>query len=203
MQALCEAGNPATGHIGEVVASACSVARRAVLGDTRAHNNIPHTLYHAPPCTTDEAAPKFYKTANGVRVQELAVGKGPEAHAGDAVLIDFVLRRANGYFIYGEEGKAELCGLSVLQALARHLLVCGFLCAARHFNTSQRRVSLAESQPDSRACLFSSTFIQSFIPHISTQRMLCIHTQEPWRVCPSSPRTCLWAPSSCSWAQGR
>lgn len=35
-------------------------------------------------------------------MQELRVGSGPEAQKGDAVLIDYVLRRANGYFIYGK-----------------------------------------------------------------------------------------------------
>lgn len=49
----------------------------------------------------DEYAPKFFKTASGVKVQELAPGSGPTAQTGDFVLFDYVLRRANGYFIYG------------------------------------------------------------------------------------------------------
>lgn len=48
----------------------------------------------------DPDAPKFFKTADGVGVQELTKGKGEAAKIGDSVLIDFVLRRANGYFIY-------------------------------------------------------------------------------------------------------
>ena len=41
-------------------------------------------------------------TADGTRVQELAVGDsgGRAARSGDRLLIDYVLRRANGYFIY-------------------------------------------------------------------------------------------------------
>jgi FKBP-type peptidyl-prolyl cis-trans isomerase len=50
----------------------------------------------------DENLPKFFKTASGVKVQELAPGNGEVAKAGDAVLIDYVLRRNNGYFIYCE-----------------------------------------------------------------------------------------------------
>jgi hypothetical protein len=50
----------------------------------------------------DESLPKFFKTASGVKVQELAPGSGQEAKAGDSVLIDYVLRRNNGYFIYCE-----------------------------------------------------------------------------------------------------
>lgn len=49
----------------------------------------------------DELAPKFFKTASGVKIQEIALGSGPEAGAGDQVLFDYVLRRSNGYFIYG------------------------------------------------------------------------------------------------------
>lgn len=33
--------------------------------------------------------------------QELNVGTGPQAAPGDQVLFDYVLRRSNGYFIYG------------------------------------------------------------------------------------------------------
>jgi hypothetical protein len=46
--------------------------------------------------------PKFFKTASGVKVQELLVGSGGvAAKKGDSILFDYVLRRANGYFIYG------------------------------------------------------------------------------------------------------
>ena len=50
----------------------------------------------------DEGEPKFFKTASGVKVQQLTAGSGPEAKPGDAVLLDYVLRRANGYFIYSK-----------------------------------------------------------------------------------------------------
>lgn len=50
----------------------------------------------------DDALPKFFTTASGVKVQELSGGNGEAVKPGDAVLIDFVLRRNNGYFIYGE-----------------------------------------------------------------------------------------------------
>lgn len=49
----------------------------------------------------DPAAPKFVKLPSGVRYQELNVGTGPQAAPGDQVLFDYVLRRSNGYFIYG------------------------------------------------------------------------------------------------------
>lgn len=45
--------------------------------------------------------PAFEKRDSGVIVQSLALGQGErEAAAGDTVLLDYVLRRANGYFIY-------------------------------------------------------------------------------------------------------
>lgn len=47
----------------------------------------------------DEFAPKFFKK-NGVAIQELNPGSGSEARRGDRVLVDYVLRRSNGYFIY-------------------------------------------------------------------------------------------------------
>ena len=49
----------------------------------------------------DESAPKFFKTAGGVPVQVLAECAGAAAAAlGQRVLLDFVVRRSNGYFIY-------------------------------------------------------------------------------------------------------
>lgn len=49
----------------------------------------------------DADALKFFKTERGATVQELVEGAGPAAAPGDSVLVDYVLRRANGYFIYG------------------------------------------------------------------------------------------------------
>lgn len=44
----------------------------------------------------DDAAPKFFKTASGVGVQQLSEGNGAEAKRGDKVLVDYVVRRSNG-----------------------------------------------------------------------------------------------------------
>jgi hypothetical protein len=45
--------------------------------------------------------PRFYMTPSRVKVQELSQGQGRSANIGDKLLVDFVLRRSNGYFIYG------------------------------------------------------------------------------------------------------
>jgi len=49
----------------------------------------------------DGKTPKFFKSPRGVPYQQLSEGTGREAHRGNKVLVDFVLRRNNGYFIYG------------------------------------------------------------------------------------------------------
>lgn len=46
------------------------------------------------------ASYRFMKTASGVKIQELRVGSGTAAKQGDRVLLEYVLRRGNGYFIY-------------------------------------------------------------------------------------------------------
>lgn len=44
---------------------------------------------------------RFESAASGVRLQELALGTGSDAAAvGDLVILNYVLRRSNGYFIY-------------------------------------------------------------------------------------------------------
>ena len=49
----------------------------------------------------ETTGPRFYTTLSRVKVQELSQGEGRSANIGDKLLIDFVLRRSNGYFIYG------------------------------------------------------------------------------------------------------
>ncbi|PNH00131.1 Peptidyl-prolyl cis-trans isomerase FKBP16-1, chloroplastic, partial [Tetrabaena socialis] len=49
----------------------------------------------------DPTQPQFVRLPSGVRYQQLNVGSGPAAGSGDTVLFDYVLRRSNGYFIYG------------------------------------------------------------------------------------------------------
>lgn len=44
--------------------------------------------------------PQFVRTPDGVKVQVVAEGSGPAAAPGDRLLLDYVLRRDNGYFIY-------------------------------------------------------------------------------------------------------
>ncbi|XP_023633678.1 peptidyl-prolyl cis-trans isomerase FKBP16-1, chloroplastic isoform X1 [Capsella rubella] len=40
------------------------------------------------------------KLPSGVRFQEIVEGEGPEAHEGDLVELNYVCRRANGYFVH-------------------------------------------------------------------------------------------------------
>ena len=48
----------------------------------------------------DDMQERFFKLDNGTKVQQLVGGSGTAAGEGDRVLIDYVLRRNNGYFIY-------------------------------------------------------------------------------------------------------
>ena len=65
----------------------------------------------APLCTGDwtspglavpesEDQPRFLRLESGVRVQIIADGDGAVVEPGAVVLLDYVLRRSNGYFIY-------------------------------------------------------------------------------------------------------
>lgn len=47
------------------------------------------------------ASPSSSTPGAPLQVQELLPGSGPTAGANDSVLVDYVLRRSNGYFIYG------------------------------------------------------------------------------------------------------
>lgn len=57
----------------------------------------------------DDVQEKFFKLENGTKVQQLVGGSGTAAGAGDRVLIDYVLRRNNGYFIYSCASCSSCC----------------------------------------------------------------------------------------------
>lgn len=52
------------------------------------------------PAMVEPDLPRFRKTPNGVKIQEVTDGTGPEAKTGDILEFDFVCRRSNGYFVY-------------------------------------------------------------------------------------------------------
>ncbi|KAK4575609.1 hypothetical protein RGQ29_026534 [Quercus rubra] len=43
---------------------------------------------------------RAFQLASGVRIQEIIEGEGPEANEGDVVEVNYVCRRANGYFVH-------------------------------------------------------------------------------------------------------
>eukprot|EP00850_Spirogloea_muscicola_P016145 SM000129S26132 [mRNA] locus=s129:82002:84558:+ [translate_table: standard] len=51
-----------------------------------------------PPSLED--VPRFRRTANGVRYEDVIEGSGSEAKPGDSVQFNYVCRRSNGYFVY-------------------------------------------------------------------------------------------------------
>ena len=53
----------------------------------------------------EEEVPHYLKTPKGVTYLESRIGSGHAAQQGDFVLFDYVLRRANGYFIYGRQAR--------------------------------------------------------------------------------------------------
>eukprot|EP00850_Spirogloea_muscicola_P021375 SM000246S08218 [mRNA] locus=s246:146123:148325:- [translate_table: standard] len=56
----------------------------------------------APPSRppSQEDVPRFRRTANGVRYEDVIEGSGSEAKPGDSVQFNYVCRRSNGYFVY-------------------------------------------------------------------------------------------------------
>lgn len=58
--------------------------------------------WSSPGLNAPESRPKFMSTSSGVKFEIIESGKGgTTAKVGSDVLFDYVLRRSNGYFIYG------------------------------------------------------------------------------------------------------
>ncbi|GMJ10451.1 FK506-binding protein 16-1 [Hibiscus trionum] len=60
-----------------------------------------YPIFAAPMQEMDEPEViRTLKLSNGVRIQEIIEGEGPEAHDGDYVQVNYVCRRSNGYFVH-------------------------------------------------------------------------------------------------------
>lgn len=64
---------------------------------------------------------RYFKTVHGVQVQELVEGEGEAAARGSTVVIDYVLRRANGY-----AAPTAMCFVSVVYLETRFSSCVGF-----------------------------------------------------------------------------
>jgi hypothetical protein len=110
--------------------TAAQLATSPSLAASRPRSKSPTGDWSSPGLATpeDDAAPKFFKTPSGVKVQVLAEGSGAVAKSGDRILLDYVLRRSNGYFIYSNvEGVSfqpkDLPTGAVVLTLASHFLL--------------------------------------------------------------------------------
>eukprot|EP00879_Flechtneria_rotunda_P002872 GHRR01003087.1.p1 GENE.GHRR01003087.1~~GHRR01003087.1.p1 ORF type:complete len:230 (+),score=78.33 GHRR01003087.1:1046-1735(+) len=127
----------------------------------------------------NDSLPRFFKTVSGVKVQELSPGSGPAAQGGDAVLIDYVLRRSNGYFIYSTiEGvsfqpKDVPIGPVKLQ-LGSDQVIQGLQDALIGMQQGSKRRILVPPQLG-----YLSTALQPQPPTFATKRQLANHSSEP------------------------
>jgi FKBP-type peptidyl-prolyl cis-trans isomerase len=128
----------------------------------------------------DETAPKFFRTESGVKVQELMEGSGPKTHSGDRVLIDFVLRRSNGYFIYGTvEGvgfqPTDIPTGPVVLALDKKSTIPGLVDGMQGIRPGgKRRILIPPSQGYS-----AGVGQMPEMPTFATSRQLSNHKNEP------------------------
>ncbi|KAI8469354.1 MAG: hypothetical protein J3K34DRAFT_385891 [Monoraphidium minutum] len=151
-------------------------ARAATGSSTRAPGDWTTPGLNVP---EDPTAPKFYRTPGGVKVQELAVGSGPPAAPGDAVLFDYTLRRADGYFVY-----ATLEGVSfqprdvpvgpVAFRLGGGDLIPGLEEVLAGMAPGGRRRALVPPELG-----YTSSALQPQPPTFATKRQLANHSREP------------------------
>ena len=128
----------------------------------------------------DDGAPKFFKTPNGVPFQQLSEGTGKEAHRGNKVLIDFVLRRSNGYFIYGTvEGVSfqpqDVPTGAITLQLDDSITVAGLVEAMEGMKEGGKRRILVPPQYG----YVNGLTKEPKMPTFATQRQLQNHSSEP------------------------
>lgn len=131
----------------------------------------------------DPSAPKFRKTASGALIQDLIDGSGNRAEAcdGDEVLVDYVLRRANGYFIYSTVEGVSFQPRDVPTGPVRWKLSSGSLLPGLVEGLSgmrpggKRRILV----PPSAGYLSQTSDVEPQMPTFGTKRQLENHKSEP------------------------
>jgi FKBP-type peptidyl-prolyl cis-trans isomerase len=129
--------------------------------------------------TEDTSAPPFKKLPSGVVVQNLIEGTGVRgAAAGDTLLVDYVLRRANGYFIYSTMEGISFQPSSVPTGAAKwtldETLLPGLVEGMAGMKKSGRRRILVP--PDMG---YQGSAKVPSMPTFATSRQLENHKQEP------------------------
>ncbi|CAG9462925.1 unnamed protein product [Pedinophyceae sp. YPF-701] len=130
-----------------------------------------------------EGQPEFFKLDNGVKVQELSIGSGSvEAGQTSVVLVDYVIRRSNGYFIYSTiEGVSfqpkDIPVGPVLLKLGSGEVVPGLEAAIVGMRPGGKRRLLMP--PDVGYKSGAGGEFQPQPPTFATKRQLQVHSGEP------------------------
>lgn len=127
----------------------------------------------------DPNMPKFFKTGGGVTVQDVYSGNGAAAKQGDKVLVDFVLRRSNGYFIYSTVEGASFQPKDVpigpvVLTLDSNATIPGLVAGIEGMQKSGRRRILVPPKLG-----YVEEALQPQMPTFATKRQLSNHKKEP------------------------
>lgn len=133
----------------------------------------------------DADAPKFIKSNTGVVTQDLVRGVGDRAAMpGDTVLVDYVVRRANGYFIYSTvEGLSfqprDIPTGAVKWELKNDKLLPGLVEALTGLKRGGRRRILVPPSMGYMTTENSNKSLDPKMPTFGTGRQLDNHKNEP------------------------
>ena len=126
------------------------------------------------------AMPACEKRDSGVIVQTLALGQGERAaQAGDTILLDFVLRRANGYFIYSTLEGVSFQPQDVPTGPARLKLDDTMLPGLVEAIVGMRKGGRRRVLVPPNVGYLAGSGLQPIMPTFATRRQLENHKREP------------------------
>ena len=132
----------------------------------------------------DSEAPRFRKTKSGVIFQDLNPGNGTKSvEEGDKVLVDYVLRRSNGYFIYSTvEGVSfqpkDVPIGAVVWTLDHEHVISGLIEGLKGLSPGGKRRLLVPPE-QGYADDKGDMSLEPRMPNFSTKRQLENHKREP------------------------
>ena len=127
-------------------------------------------------------------------MQELVEGAGPAAAPGDSVLVDYVLRRANGYFIYGSVEGVSFQPRDVPVGPVALRLVRGSSSRLAEQRRAGPRSAAGTDTPEARRTPEPSRCRRRSTPAArrATARR-CLGWRTPWWACAAAPSAASWS----------
>ncbi|KAJ3682437.1 hypothetical protein LUZ60_015010 [Juncus effusus] len=156
----------------------CRLSRRKLISEAISVGTI---IFYAGPILSaplqemkDPDILRYLKLENGVKIQDIVDGEGPEAHEGDLVEFNYVCRRSNGYFVHSTVDQFSGESRPVILPLDEREIIRGLKDVLLGMKVGGKRRALIPPEVG-----YVSENLQPIPDEFGPRRSLMSHAKEP------------------------